>query len=338
MKPKLTEAGFAAAAELLGCEVAAIKAVCEVEAPKGGFLDDDRVRILFERHKFHRFTGGIFSAEHSDISNKAPGGYGPEGAHQWARFSKAFALDPKAAMKSCSWGKFQIMGFNFASAGFDSLDTFVEAMKVSEDEQLKAFVAIVKSFALTDELQRHDWAGFARGYNGENYKINRYDTKLAAAYAKHKHDPAFKGEVGHSILADIETVQLAEEVAAPAGNLGPGTDDGTQSDTPVTGIVSAADPKEVKIATMSPTTKVISFGTIAAAVIGFVQQAWQSSQEQVVSGAQYALAHLPMVLLILGIGAIGVFLYNQAAKRNAARTAQIVEIAANKDKHDVVIT
>ena len=185
MKEKLTEAGFQAAAAELGCEVAAIKAVCEVEAPKGGFLDDDRVRILFERHKFHKFTAGLYDDTHPDISNPKPGGYGEEGAHQYARFSQAFRLDPRSAMKSASWGKFQIMGFNFAEAGFDSVNAFVDAMKLSEDEQLQAFVQLVKSFSLADELRSHDWAGFARVYNGEKYRINHYDTKLAAAYEKY---------------------------------------------------------------------------------------------------------------------------------------------------------
>jgi hypothetical protein len=213
----LREEDYVAAAKALNCEVASIKAVTEVEAPKGGFLDDGRVTILFERHKFHRYSGGRFSSKYPDISNPTAGGYGPAGAHQYVRFSRAFALDAKAAMMSCSWGKFQIMGFNFKSAGFDSLDEFVEAMKESEGRQLLAFVEIVKSFSLTDELRRHDWAGFARGYNGANYKINRYDVKLAAAYKNHLKDsprvtlPSTREEVvGASVLDMLDEDALAE--------------------------------------------------------------------------------------------------------------------------------
>lgn len=36
-----------------------------------------------------------------------------------------------------------------------------------------------------NELQRKDWAGFARGYNGPGYAKNRYDIKLANAYKKY---------------------------------------------------------------------------------------------------------------------------------------------------------
>ncbi|WP_269780298.1 N-acetylmuramidase domain-containing protein [Methylobacterium sp. Leaf118] len=37
---------------------------------------------------------------------------------------------------------------------------------------------------LDDELRAHNWAGFARGYNGSAYAQHGYHTKLAAAYAK----------------------------------------------------------------------------------------------------------------------------------------------------------
>ena len=38
-------------------------------------------------------------------------------------------------------------------------------------------------------LRTHDWVAFARGYNGPNYAINSYDTRLAAAYQKYNIGP-----------------------------------------------------------------------------------------------------------------------------------------------------
>ena len=35
-------------------------------------------------------------------------------------------------------------------------------------------------------LKAKDWAGFAKMYNGPNYQINDYDTKLAAAYRRYQ--------------------------------------------------------------------------------------------------------------------------------------------------------
>jgi hypothetical protein len=183
MSKTLTEKGFNDAGRELGVETAVIKAVAEVESAGEGFLEDGRVRILFERHKFHKYSGGQFD-DHKDISDPKAGGYGAGGAHQNARFTEAFELDPEAAMMSASWGKFQIMGFNHKAAGFDTVGEFVDAMKVSEDEQLKAFVKVIKSWGLVQELRAHDWVGFARQYNGAGYKMNAYDTKLAKAYEK----------------------------------------------------------------------------------------------------------------------------------------------------------
>jgi peptidoglycan hydrolase-like protein with peptidoglycan-binding domain len=41
------------------------------------------------------------------------------------------------------------------------------------------------STGLAASLQIHNWAAFARGYNGPNYAINRYDIKLNAEYQKY---------------------------------------------------------------------------------------------------------------------------------------------------------
>lgn len=185
MKPVLTEADFTRAATAIGCSVAAIKAVCAVEAPRGGFLPDGQPTILFERHKFSQRTGGKFDKQAPDISNPKRGGY-LGGATEHGRLQKAAALDRTAALESASWGKFQIMGFNWKACGFTSVQAFINAMYESEGAQLDAFIGFVKSEGLADELREHRWADFARRYNGADYAVNRYDTKLAAAYAAAK--------------------------------------------------------------------------------------------------------------------------------------------------------
>lgn len=77
------------------------------------------------------------------------------------------------------------MGMNFDRAGFPSVDAMVNAMSSSEDEQLDAIGNFLKHTSLRSSLQTHDWASFARGYNGPNYAINRYDIKLNAEYHKY---------------------------------------------------------------------------------------------------------------------------------------------------------
>lgn len=178
----LTEQDYINAAKELGCEVAAIKAVAEVESLNGGFQADGKPKILFERHKFHQFTSGKYSKENPDISNQRAGGYT---SNEHSRLEKAAKLNRTEALKSASWGKFQIMGFNFAIVGFSTLQDFINAMYKSETDQLKAFVKFIKSNKLDDELRDKRWADFARIYNGKNYHINKYDEKMANAYKKY---------------------------------------------------------------------------------------------------------------------------------------------------------
>ncbi|TXH53813.1 MAG: N-acetylmuramidase family protein [Desulfurellales bacterium] len=184
MGTKLTEQDYEQAALDLLCDVPAIKAVVEVEAPRGGFLSDGRPVILFERHKFFQFTKGAYYATHPDICNPERGGY-VGGAGEWARYERAAALDANAAALSASWGKFQIMGFNYERAGFATVGEFVAAMCESEQQHLQAFVAFIRAQGLDDDLRSRNWATFARIYNGPKYRENQYDEKMAAAYAKY---------------------------------------------------------------------------------------------------------------------------------------------------------
>ena len=187
-KPFLTEQDFQLAATRLNVEVAAIKAVCEVEAPRGGFNPDGTPVTLFEAHQFFKYTKGRFAQSHPTlcVPKWTRGLYGTTWQLEQQRLQQAMALDHDAALMSASWGKFQVMGFNFATIGYTSVQEFVNLMYISEGEHLEAFCGYVEHNGLKDELQRHDWAGFAKGYNGAEFWKNSYDTKLATAYAKYK--------------------------------------------------------------------------------------------------------------------------------------------------------
>jgi N-acetylmuramidase/Putative peptidoglycan binding domain len=222
----LGDADIENAATQLGCQVAAVRAVIDVES-RGGFLPDQRPKILFERHYFHRLTDGRFSAGHPDISHSSWGGYGAGGAAQYDRLHRAIALNRDAALRSASWGSFQIMGDNCKMVGFTNVEDFVAAMVSGAPGHLAAFVKFVKKAALDDELRRRDWAGFARGYNGPNYKANKYDEKLAAAFAfyhaggPHVDSPLpvlRMGDRGESVRKLQELLKIGAD-----GDFGPGT-------------------------------------------------------------------------------------------------------------------
>jgi hypothetical protein len=179
----LSRDGLTLATQSLSVQAPEIWSLMAVETSGCGFLPDRRPQILFERHVFHRLTGGHF--DDGDISDPKPGGYGPGGAHQYDRLGRAAALDRPAALQSTSWGLGQIMGENFAAAGFADVEAMVGAMCDSEDAQLKAVVAFLKAKGLARALRAHDWSSFALGYNGPNFAQNRYDAKLKAEFQKY---------------------------------------------------------------------------------------------------------------------------------------------------------
>lgn len=192
----ITEDDYAAAAAALGCDVAAIKAVAEVESCGSGFLNDGKLRVLFEGHQFFKFTRGAYCDTHPTLchqkwtrSNYCTGSAEVRGAGEFARLEEAKKLDKRAAMMSCSIGKFQVMGFNFALCGFKTVEEFWAALGSSEGEQLKAFCEYVKHTGLQPALRDRQWDEFARRYNGPEYRKNQYDTKLAKAYAKFSGTP-----------------------------------------------------------------------------------------------------------------------------------------------------
>jgi N-acetylmuramidase len=187
MKERLTDADYTAAAGLLGCTVAAVKAVAEVESAGDGFNPDGSIKLLFEGHHFHRYTHGVHGGTHPTLSYPrwTRDFYGKSQVAEHMRFASACVLDRQAALLSTSFGKFQIMGFNFAVCGARTVEEFYAILCEDEISQLAAFCTFIQNRGLTDELVEQRWADFARLYNGPEYAANRYDVKLAKAFDKH---------------------------------------------------------------------------------------------------------------------------------------------------------
>ena len=181
----LSANGLASVSRQLSVGSAEISAIISVETAATGFLPDRRPQILFERHVFSRLTSGAFDASNPDISSPTPGGYGNGGAFQYTRLAEAIALDRGLALQSASWGMGQVMGMNFSVAGFPDVETMVAAIADSEDAQLSAMGGFIEGNGLEALLAVHDWASFARGYNGPNYAANRYDVQLNGYYQKY---------------------------------------------------------------------------------------------------------------------------------------------------------
>jgi hypothetical protein len=168
----------------IGCGEDELHAVLDVETSGSGYDKSGRLKMLYEPHKFYGLLKGAALATAVAQGLAYPKqGTQPYPSDSYPRLIKAMQIDEVAALKSCSWGLGQIMGGNHVAAGYDNVEKMVQAFIDSEAAQLEGMVDFIKANHLDDELRTHNWAAFARGYNGPNYKVNAYDTKLAARYA-----------------------------------------------------------------------------------------------------------------------------------------------------------
>lgn len=185
-------ADMEAMAKRLGCSLLQLQAVRSVEAGGSGFDAAGRPKILFERHKFHRMTGGAFSP--TWFSQSASGGYTVDADRNgindsWDKLSDAIATGAvDAAFQSCSWGAFQIMGEWWDELGYPSPYALAWTCAQSEGDHLELFVRYIEFHRLQDELRAvtsnpNTCRAFAAAYNGPRYAVGRYHEKIAARMA-----------------------------------------------------------------------------------------------------------------------------------------------------------
>jgi peptidoglycan hydrolase-like protein with peptidoglycan-binding domain len=75
------------------------------------------------------------------------------------------------------------MGFNAERAGYADAGAMIEAFVDGEDAQVQAMATYIAGGDEADALRARRWEDFAAKYNGPSYKKNRYDEKLAGAFA-----------------------------------------------------------------------------------------------------------------------------------------------------------
>lgn len=197
----LSQQDIEEAATRLNLEVPLVRTVYGVESGGAGFVGA-KPKILFEGHVFwsELEAAGIDPRAHTAGNEDIlfpkwdPKSY-VGGLAEYARLERAIAIAEKPALRSASWGLFQILGYHAESLGFADVKAFVDAMQTRESAHLDAFGRFIEmkrfnKVKLIDHLRNHDWASFAAGYNGSEYKKNKYDDKLAEAYEKYSAMPA----------------------------------------------------------------------------------------------------------------------------------------------------
>ena len=183
----LTESDFLLVAEELDVEVAAIKAVVEIEAGSAmkGFWGPGIPVINFDRTMYLKYRSKVSSQEGAK-GEKVPEGLTGYALKEYTQLIEARKTNAMGANMGTFWGMFQIGGFNYKICGCESVDEFVRRISYSELEQLQLFALFITNTGMVESLRKKDWSGFARKYNGKSYAKRGYHTKLAKAYAKYK--------------------------------------------------------------------------------------------------------------------------------------------------------
>lgn len=186
----VTDKEVSALAASSGIPFRQLKAVVDVESSGGGFRKDGFPTILFEPHVFNSVTKSKYLKSHPGLATRnwnATLASGHYNKNQKSVFDKAYALDPDSAVKATSWGLGQILGINYAAAGYSNPGLFMHGMRNSEHDQAVAMIKFINSNpSMKNNLINKNWEGFARAYNGPAYKKNKYDEHLRSAFERAK--------------------------------------------------------------------------------------------------------------------------------------------------------
>ena len=173
----ISDNDYETAAKELGVEKEVLMAISKQESKGSSFKAAKQATILFERHKMYyllikkgntKASVDALSIEHPSIVNKNSGGYNDMTSYDKLKTAKS--IDYDCAVQSCSWGKFQVMGFHYANL-YSSPRELEKAMNMCELQQFKYFVLYLKKTnGMVDALKNKNWEGIATLYNGSKWK------------------------------------------------------------------------------------------------------------------------------------------------------------------------
>ena len=200
----ITDDLYSKLADQISVEKAVLVAIGIKESKSNSFIQDDpkKATILLERHFVYRFIKEKYGVGRADSlqlerpdlcnTNGTPkGGYGTK-KEQITRLEDVKKWDSEIGIKSCSWGKFQIMGEYFERPNlYEDAESFEQAMNQCEIQQFqyfKAYIITTKGGKLLTALREKNWEKIAELYNGKNWKkVNPdYATKLEKYYEESK--------------------------------------------------------------------------------------------------------------------------------------------------------
>lgn len=190
-----------------------------------------RLSALYEPHVAYRNSSGA-TREKLVAAGLAYKNWGskPYPKDSYPRILKAMEIDETVALLATSWALPQMLGENYALAGYESVQAMVLDFLADEDNQLEAMVAFIQNARLDDELRvlqakldrgqpitSDDARPFVRGYNGSRYAENNYHVTFAKNVNKWAKIPDTPwspqdGHAGVSLPANLYDGQYHPEV------------------------------------------------------------------------------------------------------------------------------
>lgn len=207
-----------------------VHGVMDTEA--GGKSTDSkgRMKALYEPHVAYRNSRGAVREKLVAAGLAYPNWKKGYPADSYPRILKAMAIDETVALLATSWGFPQVLGENFALAGYESVQDMVLDFLKDEDNQLEGMVNFIKNAGLDDELRvleaklkrgqkitADDARPFVRGYNGSQYAKNDYHTIFARnvnKWAKIPDTPYTPEEPAVELPDDLYDGKFHKEVEA----------------------------------------------------------------------------------------------------------------------------
>jgi uncharacterized protein YgiM (DUF1202 family) len=165
----------------LNFDPAVAVAILGVES-SGRAFEGSRMIIRFENHLFLHYWGqahrDLFDRHFTSSADGSQHRWRPDPngdwlpchtnqATEWQVFELARSLDETAAMYSISMGAAQVMGFNYASIGYPSVQAMFAAFQADVRNQLSALFRFIEVNNLEEVARKPNFVAFARIYNGQ---------------------------------------------------------------------------------------------------------------------------------------------------------------------------
>jgi hypothetical protein len=175
---RITAIEYDEAARKLGVEIEVLKAIGKKEARGECFNGKGQAKILFERHKMYQHLKKKKYSEdqlnkliekYPSIVNTVYGDYNVLSSYDKLKIAKTIDFD--SAIKSCSWGCFQVLG-EYYQWLYSSPMELELAMNTCELQQFHYFIAYLEKSSphMIPALQKKDWRKIAFLYNGSKWE------------------------------------------------------------------------------------------------------------------------------------------------------------------------